>query len=177
MTELPRCRSMPVWRIGIMITVRLATMDDAEDIARETSAIQHLHSDALPLIFKPPSADLFPPRKLAALIQDLNCVVAVAEMDGKIVGHIYGAIVERAESEFNHPQASIYIHQIGVDEEARHRGVGSALMSFMRDRALTLGLSAMYVDHWAFNERAAAFFEACGFSPMKIVMRQGLEDG
>jgi hypothetical protein len=35
----------------------------------------------------------------------------------------------------------------------------------------------MQVDHWAFNARAAAFFGACGFSPMKIVMRQGLEEG
>jgi ribosomal protein S18 acetylase RimI-like enzyme len=105
-----------------MITVRLATMDDAEDIARETSSVQQLHNDALPLIFKPPSADLFPPRKLAAFIQDSNCIVAVAEMHGKIVGHIYGAIVNRVENEFNHPHAYIYIHQIGVDEEARRKG-------------------------------------------------------
>ena len=32
------------------------------------------------------------------------------------------------------------------------------------------------VDHWAFNTRAAGFFESCGFQPMKIVMRQTLKD-
>jgi hypothetical protein len=31
-----------------MITVRLAMLEDAEDIARETSSIQHLHNEALP---------------------------------------------------------------------------------------------------------------------------------
>jgi ribosomal protein S18 acetylase RimI-like enzyme len=160
-----------------MITVRLATLDDAEVIAHQTSSVQQLHNEALPLIFKPPSADLFPPRKLAALIQAPNCIVAVAEMGGKVVGHIYGATVNRAENEFNHAHAHIYIHQIGVDEDARRKGVGTALISFMRDRARTLGLTAMQVDHWAFNARAAGFFEACGFSPMKIIMRRALEDG
>ena len=99
-----------------MLTVRLATMDDAEVIARETSSVQQLHNEALPLIFKAPSADLFPPGKLAVLIQDSNSIVAVAEVDGKIVGHIYGGIVKRAENEFNHADTYIYIHQIGVDE-------------------------------------------------------------
>src|SRR5215831_18738668 len=81
----------------IMIAVRLATMDDIEAIARETSSVQELHNEALPLIFKPPSADLFPAQKLATLIEDPNSIVAVAEMDGKVVGHIYGAIISRAE--------------------------------------------------------------------------------
>jgi GNAT superfamily N-acetyltransferase len=160
-----------------MITVRLATMDDIEDIARETASVQQLHNDALPLIFKPPSADLFPARKLATLIQDPNCIVAVAEMGGKIVGHIYGSVVNRTENEFSRSQTCIYIHQIDVDEEARRKGVGTALISFIRDRARALGISAMQVDHWAFNARAAAFFNACGFSPAKVVMRQELDDG
>ncbi len=88
-----------------MITVRLATQDDAEAIARQTSSIQQLHREALPLIFKPPSADLFPPRKLATLIQDPDCIVAVAEMGDNIIGHIYGAVVNRAENEFNQPHS------------------------------------------------------------------------
>jgi ribosomal protein S18 acetylase RimI-like enzyme len=160
-----------------MIAVRIAKLNDAEVIARQTWSVQQLHNEAMPPIFKPPSADLFPPRKLAALIDDPNCIVAVAEKDGKIVGHIYGAVVNRAENEFNQAHAYIYIHQIGVDEDARRKGAGTALISFMRDRARMLGLSAMQVDHWAFNARARDFFEACGFSPMKIVMRQVLEDG
>jgi len=159
-----------------MTAVRLATMDDAEIIARQTSCVQQLHKQALPQIFKAPSADLFPPAKLAALIQDSNCVVAVGEIDGKIVGHIYGEVVYRSENAFGHAQRHVYIHQIGVDEEAHRRGVGTALISFMRERARAMGITAVQVDHWAFNTRAAAFFNACGFSPMKVVMQQDLED-
>jgi GNAT superfamily N-acetyltransferase len=152
-------------------------MDHAEAIARQTENIQRLHNEALPSMFRRPFGDLFPPKKLAGFIQDSNSIVAVAEADGKIIGHIYGAIVRRAENEFSHPHACIYIHQIGVDEEARRKGVGTALISFMREQARSLGLSAIQVDHWAFNSCAAAFFNACGFSPMRIVMREELEGG
>lgn len=158
------------------ITVRLATMDDADVIARQTATVQQLHADALPDVFKPPSDELFPPAKLAALVHDPSSIVAVAELDGKIVGHIYGAVVSRAESAFHVPGSHLYIHQIGVDEEGRRQGVGTALVAFVMDTARAMGVTAVHVDHWAFNTRAARFFEACGFRPMKIVMRQTLKD-
>ena len=154
-----------------MVTVRLATMDDAEIIARQTSVVQQLHTDALPEIFRPPSAELFPPAKLATLLQDPDSVVAVAEVEGRIVGHIYGAIVRRAENAFNNAGSHLYIHQIGVEGDVHRQGVGTALVAFVSDRARAMGVTAVHVDHWAFNARAASFFEACGFRPMKIVMR------
>lgn len=159
-----------------MIAVRLATLDDADAIARQTASVQQLHTDALPDVFKPPSVDLFPRSKLAALLQDANAIVAVAESDGRVVGHIYGAVIRRTESEFNPPLSYIYIYQIGVADDVRRQGVGTALVGFMKDQARALGLTAMQVDHWAFNRRASNFFEKCGFSPMKIVRRRTLND-
>jgi ribosomal protein S18 acetylase RimI-like enzyme len=157
-----------------MIIVRLATLDDAEVIERQTSSVQQLHNQALPFIFKPPSADLFPARKLAALIEDPNRIVAVAETGGKVVGHIYSAVVTRAENEFNRADSYLYIYQIGINADARRQGAGTALVTFIRDLARALGLTAVQVDHWAFNARARGFFEACGFSPMRVTMRQEL---
>lgn len=156
--------------------VRLATLDDAKVIKRQTASVQQLHNEALPYIFKPPSADLFPPPKLAALIEDPNCIVAVAEIGGKVVGHIYGAVVNRVENEFSPGEFYLYIYQIGVDDDARRRGAGTALVTFIQDRARTLGLTALQVDHWAFNTRARDFFMACGFSPIRVMMRQALQD-
>jgi ribosomal protein S18 acetylase RimI-like enzyme len=157
-----------------MIIARLATLDDAEVIERQTSSVQQLHNQALPFIFKPPSADLFPARKLAALIEDPNSIVAVAEMGGKVVGHIYSAVVTCAENEFNRADSYLYIYQIGINADARRQGAGTALVTFIRDLARALGLTAVQVDHWAFNARARGFFEACGFSPMRVTMRQEL---
>jgi diamine N-acetyltransferase len=158
-----------------MICVRLATLDDAGVIERQTSSVQQFHGKALPMMFKPPSADLFPPEKLAALIQDPNSILAVAETGGKVVGHIYGEVATRAEDEFRQADSYLYICQIGVDDDARRQGVGTALIAFVQDWARAFGLTALQLDHWAFNTRARDFFEACGFSPMKVTMRQALQ--
>src|SRR5262245_16846498 len=159
-----------------MIAVRLATIEDAEAIAHQTASVQQLHTDALPDIFKPPSPELFPRSKLEAFLKDPNAVVAVAELDGRVVGHIYGAVVRRTENEFGPARSYIYIHQIGVADDARRQGAGTALVRFMQDRARELSLTSMQVDHWAFNARAHDFFEACGFVSMKIVMHRPVDE-
>jgi GNAT superfamily N-acetyltransferase len=160
-----------------MIAVRLATLSDAGVIARQTSSVQQLHNEALPFIFRPPSPDLFPRHKLEALIHDPNSIVAVAEIGGQVVGHIYGAVVNRTESEFNRAYSYLYIYQIDIDDKGRRQGAGTALITFVRDRARALGLTALQVEHWAFNAGARDFFEACGFSPMRVMMRQAVSDG
>jgi diamine N-acetyltransferase len=147
-------------------------MDDAEAIARQTSDVQRLHADAVPDLFKPPSAALYPAQKLAALLEDPNSIVAVAEIGASVIGYIYASVTNRPETEFHQTGAYIYIHQIAVDDNARRAGAGTALIRFVETRARGLGLTAVHADHLAFNGRARAFFEACGFSPLRIVMRQ-----
>jgi diamine N-acetyltransferase len=159
-----------------MIAVRLATLDDAGVIGRQTSSIQQLHNEALPMVFKPPSEDLFPPEKLAALIQNPGSIVAVAETGGKVVGHVYGEVITRAEDEFARADSYLYIYQICVDDDARRQGAGTALIAFARDWARSVGLTALRLDHWAFNARARDFFEACEFSAMTVKMRQEVQD-
>ena len=62
-----------------MITVRAATMEDADAIAGLTAEVQQLHREALPDIFKLPSDKLFSRDKLATLLHDANSTVGVAE--------------------------------------------------------------------------------------------------
>ncbi len=50
---------------------------------------------------------------------------SVAEMDGRVVGFLFGWV---AESEFGIPVATGWIDMIGVDPAYRGRGVGQALV-------------------------------------------------
>ena len=50
---------------------------------------------------------------------------SVAEMDGRLVGFLFGWV---AESEFGMPGATAWIDLIGVDPAYRGRGVGQALV-------------------------------------------------
>ena len=155
-----------------MISIRLAKPGDGNAIARLTAEIQKLHNRALPEIFRLPQDGLFPSEKLSALLKNPERIVAVAEENEEVVGHIYGEVIRREESEFRHPETSIYIHQIGVREEYRGRGIGTALINFIEQRARAIGANTVRLDYWAFNERARDFFEARGFSPLQVTMRK-----
>jgi hypothetical protein len=110
-----------------MIAVRLATLDDAEVIERHTASLQQMHNEALPSIFKPPSAELFSAQKLAALVHDPNCIVAVAEMGGRIVGHIYSAVVNRSENAFNGKSGHLGFERL----ELQHEEFDAGCVKFM----------------------------------------------
>ena len=157
-----------------MISVRLAKPGDGNAIACLTARIQQLHNSALPDLFRPPHEGLFPSEKLSALLKDSESIVAVAETDGEIAGHVYGEVMRRTLSAFRHAETTIYVHQIGVREDLRGRGIGTALLGFIEERARVIGASSIGLDYWAFNARARSFFEARGFSPSQVKMRKVL---
>jgi diamine N-acetyltransferase len=157
-----------------MVTVRAATMEDADAIGCLTVEVQQLHREALPDIFKRPSDRLFSRDKLATLLQDAKSTVAVAESQGEIIGHIYATIVHRSENDFKKAEKYMYIQQIGVRKDARRQGVGRALIAFIESRALASAVTGLQLDYWAFNTSARSFFESCGFSASQVMMRRSL---
>lgn len=155
-----------------MISIRLAKFEDADAIAQLTAEVQQLHNSALPALFRPPHDGLFPAQKLASLLKDPNSFVAVAQIEGEIVGHIYSELIHRTDNAFRHSESTIYVHQIGVRTSERGHGIGTALMNFIEERAAALGASAIGLDYWAFNTDARGFFEARGFVPSQVKMRK-----
>ncbi len=57
-----------------------------------------------------------------------------------------------------------HVADLGVIEEARRMGVGSALMRAGEAWARERGLPVLSLDIWATNERARAFYESMGYS-------------
>ena len=154
--------------------VRRATFQDAQAISDLTAQIQQLHRTALPHLFKPPSDALFPAEKLERLLQRADATVAVAEDAGEVLGHVYFTVAERQDDAFRPGESYFYVHQIGVREDARRRGIGTALMTFVAEEAAKLGILSLQLDHWAFNSPARSFFERAGFAPMRVVMRRDI---
>jgi ribosomal protein S18 acetylase RimI-like enzyme len=57
-----------------------------------------------------------------------------------------------------------HVRDLGVIEDARQMGVGSALMRAGEAWARERGLPVLGLDVWATNERARAFYETLGYS-------------
>lgn len=64
---------------------------------------------------------------------------------------------------------------IAVDRDARGGGTGRLLVDHVKDDARREGCSVLEVSVNEGNDRAAAFYDLCGFVPVRRVLRSSLQ--
>ncbi len=144
--------------------VRLATVSDADIISSLNFDVQRLHYNAHPHLFKPPSPEVFPAGLISELICKPDNYFYVAVEDDKPVGYIYITIRRQPENSFRYAFDMVYIDQISMRPEHRHKGGGRLLLQEAVKLAHSLDIKLVALDTWAFNSTAHAFFEEFGFS-------------
>jgi ribosomal protein S18 acetylase RimI-like enzyme len=161
--------------------IRLATESDAEAISALNRAIQQLHADALPQLFKPPSDATFPPEEVRGLLRSPHQRVYLAlaeEPTGAVpVGSVAGGsvavgyasvqICRQGGSAMRHAQDYLYIHHIAVAPARQRQGHGGRLLEAVRELARQENIAVVELDMWAFNAQAKAFFLKHGFAPLE----------
>ena len=108
--------------------IRLATPNDAESIAALNAAVQQVHADALPHLFKPPSAETFSASLVRQLLADPHTYIFIASAHGAPVGYIYAQIIRREETSLRYAWDRLYIHHLSVHQASQRQGVGQALI-------------------------------------------------
>jgi diamine N-acetyltransferase len=146
-------------------TIRKATAADAACISRLNTDVQKLHADALPHLFKQPSATTFPPAAVVELMADPNHRFFLAEVDGAAIGYAWAEIRRRPEDAAQFARNSVLIHHISVTPAHQGHGHGERLMAAVKALAKAEEISTLLLDHWSFNRAARAFFEGQGFVP------------
>ena len=84
-------------------------------------------------------------------------LVVVAEDGGEIVG-----VAQRGRNEADHVVYKLYVHP-----DYRGRGLGPRLLDAVT-RQLPAGAERLYLEHFAANERAGAFYEREGFAVERV---------
>ena len=149
------------------VTVRLATPDDLEALVRLMAAVQVLHADALPDVFRAELDEAAARTMLANPLREDR--VFVAERMRSAVGYAWLAFVERAADVAMRERRFAYINHIGVVPDLRGRGIGRALVAAAREEAAARDVVEIGVDWWHFNAAAGAFFARVGFEPRRHV--------
>src|SRR5690349_17408901 len=142
-----------------LIDVHLATLADAEHIARMSRA---QIEQGLPWRWTP--------GRVARFIRDRDTNVAVArENSGRPVGF---GIMQYAEEE-------AHLLLFAVDPGHRRRGIGTAILSWLEAVARAAGVSRVMLECRRDNAAARNFYGALGYHELAIVRRMysGLEDG
>ena len=84
-------------------------------------------------------------------------LVVVAEADGQVVG-----VGQRGRSGADHVVYKLYVHP-----QHRGRGLGPQVLAGLI-RQLPADADRLYIEHFAANERAGAFYEREGFTVHRI---------
>ncbi len=103
----------------------------------------------------------FSPGIQAKELADPNTTFFIAEIDGQPVG--YTRLRVGASPVTKKGESSIEIVRIYSTKEWITHGVGSTLMSTCLEEAARGGFDSIWLDVWAYNPRAIAFYKKWGF--------------
>ncbi len=109
-------------------------------------------------------------RWLTTLASNARGVFLVAERESRLVAFLIGAIEDEIPiyrlKEFG------FIHDLWVEEEYRHEGIGRQMVMLAIERFKSAGVRQIRLDTALANEPARKLFASCGFriSTMEMLM-------
>jgi ribosomal protein S18 acetylase RimI-like enzyme len=152
-----------------MITIRPAISADEEALGRFGGALMRQHHDSDPRRFiEVEHPERGYGRFLVSQIGHANSLVLGAEDAGTVIGYLFADVEPTSWMELRGPCG--VIHDIYVDESARHQGAGRALMRAAIDWIREKGHRQVVLLTKTRNERAQHLFAALGFRPTMIEM-------
>lgn len=156
--------SIPIRRtMSASITVRTATADDYDALCALWDAVDDLHREAHPAIFRKPAE---PPRDLAsvnATIAGPDSTILVADVEGRTVGTTTLFLRHQQPTPLRRERKYFEIEAVAVAPSFQRRGVGRALVDAAFAWASNRGVDMVELNVYEFNRSGAAFYRAMGF--------------
>jgi len=152
-----------------MLTIRIATASDQQELGRLGAALLRQHHAADPGRFihvEHPEAGYG--RFLVSQLTNPNSLVMVAELAGRVVGYVYADVEATNWMQLRGPCG--VVNDVFVDEAARLHGAGRALLRAAIDWIYSRGRSQVVLLTKTGNEHAQRLFAALGFRPTMIEM-------
>lgn len=156
---------------------RTASSADIPALAHLNEVVQSVHAALYPRDFKTATDPVAVAEFFAARLAEASNTFWIAEIDGAAVGYLWAETQTRPESPFNPSRPRLFVHHLAVLPEQRRRGVATALMRAVEERARADGITELGLASWAANGEAHRFFAAQGFAPAILVFGKRLGAG
>lgn len=150
--------------------MREATASDLPAMVSLNREVQSRHAVAFPEIFKSDPSDQEVASAFRAMMAAPTSYWLVAE-EGEVIAYLSAEFRQRGESWCTTAHQVCYLAAIVVDATHRHRGVAKALLTTLKQEAITRNTFQIELDVWAFNEDSQQVFANLGFRPLHQRMR------
>jgi GNAT superfamily N-acetyltransferase len=149
------------------IQVRPATTLDAAELVDSMAALFVEDAGTRDSTMNVDYPQQYGERGFTELLELPDKLVLVADVDGRVIGHLTGRFDEASAIRMVSVAtlASMY-----VQPTHRGKGVGARLVEMFRGWARDLGAGRVTVTAYASNEEAVRFYQGQGFEPMSTVL-------
>lgn len=146
------------------VQIRCAKSSDYNGVEAIMKEVQQLHIDWRPDIYKP-ADPVYSKEYYEKLV--LESRLLVAEQDGNIVGLI-SFLYRHVESDKQVKRDVIFVDDLAVKEEYRGCGIGSKLLSVIKDKVQEEHLDGLELQVNARNLAARKMYQKLGFTEKSI---------
>jgi GNAT superfamily N-acetyltransferase len=147
-------------------TIRRATPDDYEAVCELADLMDAPQREALPDRFRKPSGPVRLRDRTEKLMHDPDTFLAVAELDGRVVGVTNCGLVRMGDFPQKHAITSLLVRGLVVRPELRRKGIATTLVEKAMEWARAKGATEVQANVYDFNQPAAAFFASLGLTPL-----------
>ena len=157
-----------------MSVIRNARDADLPAILRLLVQVNMVHHNGRPDLFRGPVTK-YSEAELKEILREKSTPVFVyADETDSVLGYAFCIVKTPPNTALFTDVRTLYIDDLCVDEAARGKHVGSALLRHVEQYAREIGCYNVTLNVWSCNPGALAFYEHEGLVPQKIGMEKNL---
>lgn len=145
-----------------LMSIKIEETKDAELLSILNCDVQSIHNEIEPSIFKPYSKENMRNHFEEALKEE-NTYAFVAYYEDCPAGYILISKKDTSETHYYYNLSTVYIDQICVEKSFKGKGIGKALIDFIKNFASENKIKRIALDFWYKNDNAGNFFRSQGF--------------
>ncbi len=149
--------------------IRYAKSDDYNSVEKIMKQVHQLHVDWRPDIYKP-ADPVYSKEYFEKLVFENRLLVA--EREGEVTG-LLAFVYRHIESDKQQTRNVLFVDDLAVREDCRGQGIGTSLLSFMKDKAKREQLDGLELQVNARNTAARKMYETFGFTEKSINLELG----
>lgn len=98
-----------------------------------------------------------------------NCFL-MAKEEGRVLGFVLAIIEDEPDDLITLPR--VVVHEIAVHKDARHKGIGKALLNEVEVWAKNQEINIIHLNVWEFNEEAKSLYEKHGYKAISMTLEK-----